>query len=222
MRAADFRVLKENLPKVPGVLGRDKYFISAVLIPFVFINEEYYFLFERRAPDIRQAGEVCFPGGKYDPSLDADSSKTALRETSEELGLARESIKIEGRLDTLIAPMGALVDVYIGRLSIKSLNELKVNRKEVEDVFLLPVSFFENGASEEYKVRVMVQPSYIDKGQEVVLLPAKELGLPERYYQPWGGAIHRVYVYKTANGPIWGITGEIINDVVKRLPPCSG
>ena len=218
MKEEDLRLFKQNLPQFPGVQGREKYFNSAVLIPLVLINEQYHFLFQKRASNIRQGGEICFPGGKYDPKIDLDYSKTAIRETVEELGLTEEKIKIEGRLDTLVAPMGAIIDAFVGRIEIKRLNELSINKKEVEDVFCLPVSFFENETPEEYKVRVMVESSYIDNGEERILLPAKELGLPERYHKPWGGTFHSIYLYNTEKGTIWGITAELIREVIRYCP----
>lgn len=42
-------------------------------------------------------GDVCFPGGRQDPS-DEDDIQTALRETKEEIGLCPEQVQIIGRL----------------------------------------------------------------------------------------------------------------------------
>ena len=61
MKNIDFEKLISVLPKYPGVLGKEEYFNSAVLIPLVLINKEYNFLFEKRAASIRQGGEICFP-----------------------------------------------------------------------------------------------------------------------------------------------------------------
>ncbi len=217
MNSADLAVLRKNLPLYPGVQGREKYFNAAVLIPLILIEQQYYFLFQKRAENIRQEGEISFPGGKHDPGIDADYLQTAIRETVEELGIAEEKIKIEGRLDTLIASAGVLVDSFIGRLEIEGLAELSINKKEVAEVFCLPVSFFANNPPEEYKVRLMVEPSYKENGEEIVLLPARKLGLPAKYHKPWGGTKYRIYVYKTTKGPIWGITAELITEVIKHL-----
>ena len=54
-------------------------------------------------------------------------------------------------------------------------------------------------------------------GRETVLLPVKELGLPETYHQPWHGRPHRILVYPTSKGPVWGITAEIVSEIIKLL-----
>jgi len=110
--------------------------------------------------------------------------------------------------------MGVTVDSFVATLSIKSIDELRINRSEVECVFSLPVSMFRK-APEEYSVLLSVHPSIIDDlGNEKVLFPAKELSLPERYTRPWGHIRHNVYVYRTDKGVIWGITAAIIRAVM--------
>lgn len=41
----------------------------------------------------RSPGEVCFPGGKRDPT-DADDVATALREAQEEVGLCPQQVEV--------------------------------------------------------------------------------------------------------------------------------
>ncbi len=210
--------LLKKLPDCPGILAREKFFNSAVLVPLVFMDNEFHLLFEKRAEGIRQGSEICFPGGMHDPGTDANCIETAVRETMEELGIPKNRIDVIGRFDTLVASMGATVDPILAVVSITGASELIVNSQEVEDVFLLPVSFFVKNRAESYKVRLIVEPYYTDKeGKEVTLLPARELGLPEIYHKPWGKAIHRVLVYKTPQGVIWGITAEIIHDMIEKI-----
>ena len=181
MRTEDLDSLRSKLPTNPRLEGEDEYFTSVVLLLLIPVDGEYHILFEKRASAIRQGGEISLPGGQYD---DADSSgeATAIRETTEELGIPKEKIKIIGRLDSIFAPMGVLVDVFVGVSDVKMV-DIKTNPDEVEKAFALPVSYFENYKPEEYKVMVEVHPSYIDRntGKEVVLLPYKELNLPQRY-----------------------------------------
>lgn len=47
------------------------------------------------------AGEVCFPGGKRDPS-DRDDVETALREAEEEIGLSPDHVQVVCRLFPII------------------------------------------------------------------------------------------------------------------------
>ena len=215
MNIDDLDSLKENLPTVPGIMGKDRLINSAVLIPFVDVDGEYHLLFQKRAKAIRQGGEVCFPGGLHDGNVDTDLRDTAIRETVEELGISKDRIQIIGIQDTLIAPMGVTVDSFIGVLDIDFPGDLSLNKSEVEDVFLLPLSFFEKNAPEKYSVRLEVKPSYVDRhNREKILLPADKLGLPERYKKPWGGRHHRVLVWNTAHGVIWGLTAELVYQLV--------
>ena len=199
------------------LLARDRYFNSAVLVPFISINGEDHLVFEKRAENIRQGSEICFPGGMHDPDTDKNCKDTAVRETVEELGIARDTIQVLGHFGTLVAPIGAFVDVFLGRLEIKGIEDINANPHEVETVFTLPFSYFINQPPETYQARVVIEPSYIDiDGREVVLLPSKELKLPPRYHKPWGKIAHRILVYPSDYGAIWGFTGEIIHDMVKK------
>jgi len=210
--------LQDKLPIVPGINGKEDYYNSAVLVLLILVNEEYHFVFEKRASDIRQPGEICFPGGKYDPALDASFRDTALRETVEELGVASEKLRIIGNLDTVVAIMGATVDAFLGVIDISSLDALQINPAEVERVFAIPVSYFEDNEPEAYQVKLTVHPSYVNQdGEEVTSFPAKELGLPERYTKPWGHVASNVFVYRVAGVIIWGLTARLIRDVVAKL-----
>ena len=217
MNREQFEKLTNNLPNFPGIQGREKYFNSAVLVPFVFLNDEYHLLFQKRAPSISQGSEICFPGGKYDPVLDQDFKSTAIREITEELGIGKNDVKVVGQLDTIVAPMGATVESYIGLVDKTLLNEIIIDNKEVEEIFIIPLSYFNSVEAERYYVRLEIQPSFTDEtGNEILLLPSKELGLPEKYQKPWGGKKYRVLVYKTNHGVIWGITAEIIYELIQK------
>ena len=202
----------------PEILGKDKYFNSAVLVPLVEIDNKFHLLFEKRANHIRQGGEVSFPGGEFDHKKDQGLRHTALRETCEELGLPSEKIKILGKIGTLVAPMGVTVDAFVGLISIKSQDELSIDKNEVEKVFLVPIDHFLKKKPEEYTVKLEVHPSYKDEnGKNVELLPVQKLGLPERYSKPWKNGFHRVLVYNSAEEVIWGITAEIVFELCRMI-----
>ena len=218
MTKEDLLKLKAKLPEFPGILRKDEFFNSAVLIPLIPLNGELYFLFEKRAAHIRQGGEICFPGGEFDPDIDTGFMDTAIRETSEEIGIDKSKIAITGMLDTLVGTMGVTVDSFIGVLNISSIKEIIFDTEEVEKVFMIPVSFFETNKPEEYYVRLEVHPTEIDKnGVKKETLPVKELQLPERYSKPWGGRKNRILAYRTEEGVIWGMTASLINEVIRLL-----
>ncbi len=218
MDYTDLEKLKDRLPVHPGILRKNDYLNSAVLIPLVMIDDEFNFLFEKRAAQIRQGGEVCFPGGEIDPKVDSSFRDTALRETVEELKIQKEKISIIGILDTLIGPMGVTVDSVIGTLDIKDISSLNFDRNEVEKIFLIPVSFFTKNEPEKYHVRLEINPTEVDKnGDKINTLPVKELQLPDRYSKTWRGRKHEILVYKTSEGIIWGLTAALIYEVIQKM-----
>lgn len=92
-----------------------------------------------------------------------------------------------------------------------------IDSREVDEFFTMPISHFKKVGVEKYYVRLEIQPSFIDEcGKEVTLFPSKDLGLPDKYQKPWGGKKYRVLVYKTDRGLIWGITAEILYELLDR------
>lgn len=200
-----------------GINGRDEYLNSVVLVPLILINNTVHVLFERRSGKIRQGGEICFPGGRVDQA-DRTLQETALRETEEELGIPTDKIKIVGRLDKVIAPLGVIVDAFVGLISIE-ISEIKLNKWEVEELIVLPLDYFLEENPQRYKLYQKVHPSYLnpETGQEVISFPAKELGVPEKYWKPWGHFEYNTAVYQTPQGVIWGITARLIIDLIQRI-----
>ena len=218
MDQADLKRLAAGLPKHPGILDKERYLNAAVLIPLVDEQGEFSFLFQKRAADIRQGGEISFPGGQFEPGRDPDCREAALRETTEELGIDRDKIEIQGRLDTFISPRGITIDSFLAILDIKGIADLSPDSSEVEDLFLVPVAWFARNPPREYRLDLEIKPVCTDEqGREIDTLPVEELGLPPHYARPWPGLKHRVFVYKTPAAVIWGITASLIQEVITRL-----
>ncbi len=218
MKEKEFRKFVDRLPEVPDILCRDLYFNAAVLVPFILIDDDFHILFQKRAADIRQGSEICFPGGGHDRNLDRDFLETAVRETVEELGISREKIIVSGHLGTLVTPRGVIVETFVGRLAVDDLNTLKPDSNEVEEIFSIPVSWFIDNKPEIYFTRVEVQSSTTGPdGKEKILLPVEELGLPAKYQKNREGMKYRVIVYKTDNRVIWGITAAILFEMIHKM-----
>jgi len=99
------------------------------------------------------------------------------------------------------------------------ISSLDINREEVEKVFTIPVSYFIKTEPEIHQVLVRLLSSETDPetNERIVYLPVRELGLPERYLDPWGNFKQNVYVFKTDEGIVWGLTAKIIMDLVRVL-----
>lgn len=212
----EYSSLIDNLSDGRGILGRDKFFNSVVFVPFVEIDGEWHLLFQQRSSNIRQPDEVSFPGGGFSSRKDRNCRDTAIRETVEEMGVAREYIVVDGRLDSIVVPMGAIIEIFVGRITDSDINSYRINRDEVARIFTVPFRWFLNNECETYRVRLEIHP-YMknNSGEAEVIFPAKELGLPERYSEPWGGILHEVYVYRTEHGVIWGLTAQIIKELIR-------
>lgn len=201
-----------------SIIGREKYLNSAVLVPIIIINNTEHLLFQKRSQTVRQPGEVSFPGGHFDKVKDSDFQSTAIRETCEELGIDEIKIDFLGKLGTLVAPMGVIVETFIGKLNIYSLDELSIDKKEVEKIFIVPIDFFINNNPSEYITRLELHPFGTNQsGDREELLPIKDLGLPDRYAIPWTRGKHRVLVYKNTEEVIWGITAELVFELTNKL-----
>lgn len=200
-----------------GVHGKEEYFNSVVLVLIMPVNGEYHFVFQKRNANIRQGGEISFPGGKVDEE-DETLMKVALRETKEEMGIAEDKIEIIGRLNTMITPAGVMVDAFVGIADITT-EDIRINKTEVESFFTVPVSYFMNQEPERYSAQVRIHPTYTNDatGDEIVLFPAEKLGLPDKYQKPWGNFKHSILLYHTKNGIIWGITARFIYECVEKI-----
>lgn len=88
---------------------------GAVLLLFYPDNERCMLPFIKRTSyDGIHAGQVSFPGGKWERT-DASMSYTARRETEEEIGVKMENITILGSLSSLyIPPSNFLVTPFVG------------------------------------------------------------------------------------------------------------
>jgi len=218
MKKTKLKRLKVKLPKYPNVLGRDRFFNSAVLIPIVKYKKEYHLLFQKRAKHIRQGGDICFPGGGFDSKKDKNYKHTVYRELFEELKVEKKDIKIFGQLDTYSTSIGVIIEPFVGELKKRALKKIKIDKNEVEKVFLIPISFFQNTKAEVYRLKNQIMPYEIDKnGRKIEYFPTKTLGLPKIYHKPWRSKERKVWVYKWKDEIIWGITSILVIEFIKYI-----
>ena len=113
---------------------------AAVLVPMVEREGEVSLLFTQRTPHLSaHAGQISFPGGRVEPG-DASREETALRETEEEIGLARKHVQVLGNLPDYVLPTGFYITPVVGWINAPF--ETQPDPFEVADIFEIPLQHF--------------------------------------------------------------------------------
>lgn len=110
---------------------------SAVLVPIVCANSPYIILTLRPEYLKHHPHQVCFPGGKLDPS-DINLRQTALRETQEEIGIQPDKIKIVSQLSSYTTLSQFSIKPYVGLIEVPC--NLSLNQAEVKQLIELPLT----------------------------------------------------------------------------------
>ena len=98
-----------------------------------------HMILTQRALHLRHhAGQVSFPGGRYELSDDS-LAETALRETQEEIGIQQKSIQLVGSLSPLTTTTGYHVTPFIG--FVENNEQVIFDPHEVKECFEVPFSF---------------------------------------------------------------------------------
>jgi len=113
--------------------------VAAVLVPIVSHGAGLTLLLTQRTAHLKaHSGQVAFPGGRAEAG-DASPEDTALRESQEEIGLARERVEVLARLPEYFTRTGYRVTPVVGLLQPPL--ELRPDPNEVEAVFEVPLAF---------------------------------------------------------------------------------
>lgn len=193
--------------KKPDILTDYQYNQYAVLLPLIMHKNELSVLFEVRSKHLKgQPGEICFPGGQME-TIDISPEATAVRETSEEMGISKEDIKILGPLDVLWTPYQYKIHLFTAQIKENTL--IKPLASEVEEVFYVPLDFLLNTTPITSEVHVKMKP---DKTFPYHLIPGGQ-------DYPWRSGKYPVYFYSYEQYVIWGITARILHhflDTIKK------
>ncbi len=131
----------EVTPERRASLGRffpDEPIPAAVLVPLVERREGATILLTQRAAHLKtHAGQISFPGGRIEPQ-DEGPVQAALRETEEEIGLARTQVEVLGFLPDHLVISGYRVTPVVGILQPDM--PLRLDATEVEGVFEVPLA----------------------------------------------------------------------------------
>ena len=197
----DFRRLWGS--HVPGLLGAPVRY--AVLCPLIEREDGLHILLEVRAAGLKQGGEVCFPGGRMEPGESPEDC--ALRETFEELAIPPAEIQPLGKTDFFCWPGVSLLQPVIGLVSPAGFAAMSPSPAEVAEAFTVPLEFLRNTEPEIYVNQL--------KAQVPEDFPFDAVGITRDYR--WSGGLVEVPIWHWDGHVIWGMTGRILLDIVRRL-----
>jgi 8-oxo-dGTP pyrophosphatase MutT (NUDIX family) len=113
---------------------------AAVLVPMVAHAGQVSLLFTQRTPHLAaHAGQISFPGGRVEAG-DASREDTALRETEEEIGLARRHVQVLGTLPEYSIPSGFRITPVVGWIAAPF--DTRPDPFEVAEIFEAPLAHF--------------------------------------------------------------------------------
>lgn len=126
---------------------------AAVLVPIIDRADGLSILLTQRASHLRNhPGQISFPGGRIEPQ-DSGPVAAALRETEEEIGLARERVCILGYLDPYLVLTGYWITPVVGLVQPQL--DLRLDHSEVAATFELPLSHLLDPANHRSRERVL-------------------------------------------------------------------
>ena len=142
---------------------------AAVLIPLYYRRGELHVVLTKRMDGLgSHGGEICFPGGSMEVS-DIDLTVTALRESSEEIGLRPGDVEIIGQVDDIVTVSSFHVTPFVGEIdpAVCPYSWCRQER-EVAAVLEVPMSYLLDDANrQELPVR---------RNGEIVRRPAYRFG----------------------------------------------
>lgn len=195
-----YKKFYRHLPRIIGMKQK----VYSVLMPLLKRNGEFYFVLEKRSHGISQPGEISFPGGKKDFS-DRDMMETSIRETVEELGISREDISVISAFNILAPPFNKVIYSYLAELRENCLFD--INKKEVEEVIMIPLSYFLSNPPECYDGNVLVE--------RPDSFPFDKIPLKQDY--PFAKGNYCTCFYEYGNIVIWGLTATLIKSFIDTL-----
>lgn len=129
---------------------------AAVLVPLYIDAGQLWILLTRRSQDLpHHRNQIAFPGGGRE--LGEEIWEAALRETSEELGIAPPNVVRLGELDEVTTPSGYRIVPCVGAIPWPT--ETRPSPAEIEEVFSVPLLAFANP-------RLIEERSVVLDGQE--------------------------------------------------------
>lgn len=146
-------LIRETLARRPRVVADAESLTPAAVMLLLYPKDgEYCVLLNKRSLTVdHHKGEMSFPGGARDPE-DNDFADTALRETEEEMGIARNDITILGRLDDNVTRSHFLVKVFVGTIPYPY--EFQPSSHEIAEVVEIPIGVLRDPATLRWDSRI--------------------------------------------------------------------
>lgn len=164
---------------------------ASVLVPLVQRPDGAHVLLTRRSTALRDhAGQISFPGGRAE-AFDDDAVATALRETEEEIGLAREHIEVLGTLPTYTTVTHYVVTPVVA--VVRPPFTLRLDKTEVDEAFEVPLQYLMTPAHHR---RHVVNVDGVER--QFLSMPWTPPGAGEEYF-------------------IWGATAAMLRNLYQLL-----
>jgi 8-oxo-dGTP pyrophosphatase MutT (NUDIX family) len=124
---------------------------AAVLAPLVVRETGVSLVLTRRADHLSaHAGQISFPGGRM--NVGESPMDAALRESEEEIGLARSQVRLIGRFDPYETVTGFQITPFVGIVDARA--RLRPDPGEVAEIFETPFDFLMNPANHVLEERM--------------------------------------------------------------------
>lgn len=184
----------------PTILDEESYRRYGILIPLVKKEDGIHVLFEVRSLELKsQPGEICFPGGGLEET-DRTPMDTAIRETSEELGIDEKYIQDVYPVDYFVQPMEKrMIFPFVGK--IERFDLIRPNPGEVKEIFTVPLSYLKEQTPEKHRLDFQLA----DNDHFPFHL------IPGGRNYPWKPRAITEYFYFYKDYIIWGLTAKILH-----------
>ena len=167
---------------------------ASVLVPLVMRDDGVKVLLTRRTDHLRDhAGQISFPGGRAE-AHDDDAVATALRETEEEVGLARQHVEVIGALPHYTTVTSYVVTPVVAL--VRPGFDLALDDFEVAEAFEVPLQF------------LMTPAHHRRHAFELLGQPRQFLSMPWRGPGPDG---------RDSEYFIWGATAAMLRNLYRFL-----
>ena len=158
---------------------------SAVMILLYQEGDELKVIFIKRGMYVGiHAGQIAFPGGKYEDS-DINLENTALREVEEEIGIPASAINVLGRLtDIYVSKSNFIISTFVGLLKQKPF--FVKSEREVAEIYEIDLKLF-------FEDNIIFEKDFI--------VPSSQSSV-------------RALYYKIENIDIWGASAMVMTEFI--------